>query len=237
MGMTLTTARLYARFNVRNGNDSSVYTDTSVDLAIAAIGARLVEDARLTRSIDTVSLVADTEAVSFSAPAGFLPEFLCDFKIRIVKDSNYADDDRLTSLSIVTPPQIAANKARCGTSSGVPREIAFEVEANAVESAIVWPPPKAAGSMEVCWANPFATFTAGTVSPNGVTFNVRDSILMDALRLGGPAYLQSNEPENARSAADSEAKLTAFIAKQIGKGGDGAQVIHRLSVRDLRRGY
>lgn len=228
--MNAVTARLYARFNVRNGTDTSMYTDTAVDLAIMAIGNRLVEDARVTRSIDTVAMTADTEAVSVSALTGFLPEFVIGPGIRVVADSNYANSDCLESLNQVSISSIAEAKACRGTSSGVPRLIAFEVEANAVASVIIWPPPKATGSLEFTWFPPFTVYTAGTMSPTGVTMNVRDSILIDALRLGGPAYLQSNEPENANWAAQSESKLAAYIMKQMGKGGDGAKSLGRSMV-------
>lgn len=233
--MTLTTARSYVLANVRNGNDQSMYDATAQDMAIAGIGNRIVEETRVTRKIDTVSLLASMEAVDFSALTGFLPEFVIGTGIRLVVSSDYTDSDCLEPLSRVSMAEIARAKARCNISSGVPRLIAFEVDTNAVESAIVWPPPKANGSLEVCWYPPFVQFTPGAGDPDSTILNVRDSIMIDALRLGGPAYLQANEPPNAENAARSETNLAAFILKQMGKGGDGSNILIRTPLRD--RGY
>ncbi len=305
--MTLTTARQYARLSCRNGNDTSAYPNTSVDLAISAIGARLHEEARVTRSIDTVDLDQDTETVSFSGLTGFLPEYLTDFAVRVKSEPfatavlsagvvasitvNYSliydtapavtfsggdgtgatatanltlgrvtsftvsdggsgytsvpavlldgvrynydpTSDDLSDLNVVSIDEIQNDKFRYGTGSGTPKDIAFEVEANAVASCFVWPAPSSDGLLEVCWTPPFTTFTAGTASPDSVSLNIRDSILIEALRLGGPAYLQRNEPENMAAALQSETDLKRYISTLSGKGSHGAKSIRHMSLRD-----
>lgn len=234
--MTLTTARQHLLLNVRNGSDSSMYDDTSRDLVIQEIGARLVEQARVTRQVDSVTLAESDDTPDFSSLTGFLPEFVTAPGIRIVEDgTNYLSSDDLRGLRLVSLEVIAARRL-ISTSNDIPRLIAFTVEDGAVNAAQLWPPPKAAGSLEVNWCPPFTSFTAGTDTPDDVTLNIRDSILMEALRLGGPAYLQCNEKENAGPAAQSEAKLAAFIQSIRGKGGDGENCFVRMTDRDLAAG-
>lgn len=237
--MNLTTARSYVLSNVRNGNDTSMYPAVAQDMAIAGIGNRVVEETKVTRKTDTVVITASTAAVDFSALTGFLPEFLIDSAIRVIADSNYTYGSGLTQVRVVSAGEFA-RRAECDlTRTGTPEIITFNVQGNAVSSAAVFPLPKTTGSMEVHWYPPFVQFTPGAGDPDSTTLNVRDSIMIDALRLGGPAYLQCNEPENAQWAAQSETKLAAFILKQMGKGGDGSRVMIRtpLRSRDYGRGW
>lgn len=231
--MTATTARQYILFNVRNGSDTGQYSTTNQDLAIMAIGARLVEEAKVTRSVDEVDLVQDEEEVDFSAVSGFLPEYLIETGIRIEQDDNFTDSEDLESFDVVSMSRIARLKT-CGTSSGTPRYIAFDISDNAIQTAIVYPAPDADGVLSVTWAPPFTSYTAGTASPGAVTLNIRDSILIEALLRGGPAYLQASQPEHAQQVALSEQRLVQWITTCKGKGNSGARVIHRTSARTLR---
>jgi len=217
MAYTLTEARSWIRQFSRNAGDSSMYSDTDIDRAIAAIGDDFVWTTRCLRSQFTLSTVASTTTISgASAPAGFLPQRI----IRVwIADQG--------PIVIIDHESLMAKRVKSDID-GAPQFLAYLTTAQ-TDSPEAYPTPDAVYTVNFLYVPPFTTFTIGTSSPNAVTFNLPDDYLRVIFTYGVPAMLQHNEPEHG-FAGESWKKYTTFRDMVKGTGGLGAHVTSKAGV-------
>jgi hypothetical protein len=181
--MLLTEARAMVRDYTRNGTDTSAYSDSSVDRAIASIGQRFCRKTQYLRlSTDIVSADGVVEGMPVTFDPANLISVVC---AGVASPLTVVPWDELRERSIRRP------------LTGTPRAIAFRDRTY----ASLYPTPADATTITMRYAGPFVTWTPGTASPNDVVLNLPNEILLEILPFGPPSLLMKAEPENAGLAA------------------------------------
>lgn len=211
--MNLTDARSYVRNYARNAKSSTAYSDAMVDQAIAAVGNKFVRETKCTRQRDTVDVTSGDATVDFSDIATFRNDLLLDARI----DSTLAQQNL-----IITDVADVRDSAYLNTGEAFPLWIGFDTPT----SAELWPTPNADYTLIAYWYAPFTTWTLGTATPNAVTLNIPEDLIIDVLMYGAASALQSNEPEHGYTET-AWAKFLAHITASKGLARSGVQVVQR----------
>lgn len=175
--------------------DGPVYTLAEKHRAVQGILERFIRRTKCTRVATTLALVLNSGTVDTSGVTLFEPSRIVSPGIYIAQDSNYSDADVGCGLTVVSYAEILRERGRCGTTSGVPRFISFPI-AFQPQTATVWPPAKAAGSVIVNWYSRLTSFTAGTQGITSTAINLPGDIAADVVRTGGVCWLQNSQIEN-----------------------------------------
>ena len=106
------------------------------------------------------------------------------------------------------------------TGTRQPKYIGFETPA----SGLLYPTPDAAYTITFIWIQDIVSWTAGTASPDGVTFNIPDRLMMPILQYGGAAILTRSWPRN-KSAVPNWSEFQEWVEETKGtygsdEGGD-----------------
>lgn len=207
MAYTLSDARLWVRQFARNAQSSSMYSDSDVDRAIMTVGDDFVWKTNATRTLSSLSIISGTSTITSGFATGFVPERILRAYIATYND-----------LTITTHETVLRLLKDNAISAGTPTHLGF-YSTTALE---MYPTPDANYTLKVLWVPPFSSFTVGTGSPTGVTFNLPDEYLRVMWTYGAPAMLQHNEPEHAY-ASESWKKYEEFRNRLVGAGGLGAR--------------
>jgi hypothetical protein len=205
--MTLATARTIAQRSVRNGTDSSAYSATDLDIAIAALGQRFCRVTRYLRATSSQAVAAGVYDL------GTLP---CH-PAEILSATASGQTHELERIPWATLLSMKLAKS----ATGLPRYLAFRDAAYGE----CYPAPAAASVISLRYVQQFTTWTPGTT--DAVTLNLPAEVLYEILPVGCRKYLQQNEPENAASASRAWAEYLEVEKSYAGQGDYAATVAPR----------
>lgn len=214
-GMSLTTARLWARQFARNAGSSTEYSNTDVDHALIVVGEQFARVTRCVRAAGSVALAAHSAVADFSGLTAFRPERILTAHILT----------KQCELEITDWQHLYKKQIECA-SEGAPRVLAFETWT----TANVWPTPNVDLSLRIQYWQPFTNWTPGMAGDAAISFNLPDDYMTQILTYGVPATLQHNEPEH-RYASESWKKYLEFEQRMMGAGNLGSKVLIRERVR------
>lgn len=227
MSVTIAQARSYLTAFARNAGDNTTYPVLMQDLAIFGILSDFIRITRCVRQANSVSLVASNSAVDFTAVTGFKPSRIKSVSVNTTAD--YSASDVARGVDPVGLDEVLQLQGECGTTStGTPRKIAFSADA----SGIVFPTPKAAGTMAVIWYPLVTPWTFG--QSGGTDLVIPADHVVRVLQTGGPAALQFNDPEHGY-AGPAFTAYRNYRDSMRGADDAGAKSFQRQPVDILRR--
>lgn len=232
MGYAVADVRTIIRQSARNALSSSVYLDAQIDLSFQ-IGAdewnRITKGAR---ALATLPLTPGSSVLP-AIPVDCTPQRILQVFLLLAGEIIDPEFTFASYEEIQKDARDSRGYLEPGLASGRPRKMAF---LDGGTTGIVWPTPTQAYTIELWYAQPFTSWTAGgTPSPN--SFNLPDEQLRVIARFGAPGYLQLNEKTNhaiAQGNLDEFRAQAKAFAKQ-GYGGRGGQVSDRSTDHDGRR--
>lgn len=213
--MTLTDARVWVR-QAATDSDSTRYSDTDVDRAIAYAGEAFCRRTKFLKRSDNVALAALDAGfpLSTAAASGFRPErVLSVYLAGFVDPLTITDYESLNNLQSGDP------------LNATPQLLAFLDDTH----ASVWPTPDIPYVAKLRWWEPFSAFTPGTLTPNSVILNLPNDVLPSVLSDGAAGVLtQANKKD--KFGVEARARFEAYILRMMGAGNLGAKVIYRQKI-------
>lgn len=193
---TLTTAReIVELLAIRlPGGEVAAGTDNlkRLDYAIKAAGDEFVRRTKCVRKTNSsLTLTADSEAFSTSSITDFHPDRLIKIEV------NHPDTDTKYPALRVSYDEVRNWRlygfdrtesypyANGADLTGVPCVFGWKD----ATSAIVAPLPSIAWEIFLTYWEPFTSWTIGTATPNSVTLNIPDDVIMPVLQHGAAFYL------------------------------------------------
>lgn len=208
--ITLETAREWVQYFARNvAGDTTTYSATNIDRAIAAVLDDFVHYTKCTQTTATVTLTEDDDDLP-AFPTGMRPEW--------VRRAYIAGEGELETI----PHADLLQKQIDDSDTGLPEFIAF----TSATTGKVFPTPDDGYTLTLVYVSPPTSFTPGTGSPGSVTFNVPDHYLRNILTYGATAMLQHAQPEHAY-ASETWQKYLVYRNSLRGLGGTGAKIAAR----------
>lgn len=164
-------------------DETGAYDNNQVQRAIRAIGHDLVIHTRCTLTTTDVSLSSGSHIVNLRNTSG-LDNF---------EGTHFITAD-ISGYRVERAPLSAIKRKYEGvTPTGRPKWIAFETPTR----AWLYFEPNEAMTLSVAHTPPFTSFTIDTDSPEDVTFNVSDEIMLSGvLRYGAAALLVYGDPQS-----------------------------------------
>lgn len=212
-GMTVSTARAWVRDALRDGGDSTIFSDATIDRAIQQAGNYYCRMTRSIKRTDSVTITEGSTSFPLTAPiaAGFRPERVIDVWIT----------GQTTPLQLLDYAAVVALAAD-DDSSDVPAVLAFLDESG---NGYLWPEPDDDYTAKLRYWLPFTTWTAG--SDDSTTLNIPTDLIMPVLKDGAAGVaLEANKETRAYAGLLWE-KFKAYCVEMKGAGDLGARVTYR----------
>ncbi len=209
--MILTDARLWVRDAIRDGADTSTFSDDTIDRAIQQAGNKYCRETRSIVRTDSVAITAESTAFPVTTPLtlGFRPERIVDVWLTTEPDP----------LAIVSYENIQ-RKATVDAGAATPTHLAFLDDTSA---GLLWRTPHEDLTARMRWWVPFTSWTPG--GSGSTTLNIPDDLIMPVLKYGAAAMaLEANKETRALAGMLME-QFDAHILQNMGAGSLGEKII------------
>jgi hypothetical protein len=209
--LTLSDLRNLVRLYARNAQDSIMYTDAQIDVAIASAADDFIRWTQYTKTISSFATAAGTNTFSLAVngfePSRMIDVYLSGSNVEVnwqapsypmsmyTEGSPSFGNTTQTTYLRVTDYSQAATEAIGQNQTGQPILIAFGTNT----TGILYPTPDNTYTVNVRWSEPFTGWTAGTQGAysSGVTYQRGDIVSSS-----GTLY-KSIQPNNAGNAPAS----------------------------------
>ncbi|MEM6260215.1 MAG: hypothetical protein AAGI37_18215 [Planctomycetota bacterium] len=221
MATTLETAREVAEVVLRL-TSSEVASGSNelkrLDYCIKAAGDEFVRRTRCTQASGVINATVDSEDLDTSALTGFRAGNVIRVtathpttgRVYIVPHNDFANVQTDVSLNDYLTEQFPF--VNVGGFGYVPLSIAWRDN----DSAIIYPIPSVAWSIQLDYWEPFTSWAIGTATPSSVTLNIPDEFIQGVLQHGVPAYKEADAPDDKRFVS-SQRRFEAHINQCRGR--------------------